>query len=622
MRISLAADLESRDGTVTKDAKVTNAVIEQKSDIEWEVIKRPGMSDLGSIRSGTAQMLAYFNSQVISVQANNADRTALPFATNSIGSVGSGTISQITRSGSTATILFSAANAPGIMVGDSITVSGCTQPEYNITATVTAVTISAGVSVSVSYTVAGAPASPATGSPVVVLNTARQFTYDDNGLGGTATGYLVIQQAAIAWRIKNDWTLTKLTDTDLPFNQNPPAYLVPGVVFMDGYFFLMDVTRRIYNSALDADPTTWAATDFITAERVSGAGVALTSSLNYVIALKEWSTEPFYDAGNATGSPLAPVDNGHTDIGCASANSVAKLHDNVFWMAKARQKGRSVYMMRGIQQKKVSTDDIDKILNADDLATVYAYGLSILGHDLYVLTLVTSNITLVYDMTAQKWTQWSSYSTGSVVGITSIIRSGTTATVTASGAHGLSDGDPVFISGAGQAAYNGYFQVQYVSATVFTIQVVGSPATPATGSISMANFTESYWKFTKYVNANGRDVFLHESDGHLYEMLTSSYFDAANPINCFNRTTRLDGGNLDMKKMGAIAVVGDRLSDTIMVRWSDDDSTSFSAYANIDLSKDQPRRRRCGSFRRRSLETRYLGNNPLRLTSLELEISK
>lgn len=68
--------------------------------------------------------------------------------------------------------------------------------------------------------------------------------------------------------------------------------------------------------------------------------------------------------------------------------------------------------------------------------------------------------------------------------VTSITRSGTTATVTVSGGHGLSDGQWATIAGADQSDYNGRFLVTYVSSTAFTVQVANSPATPATGTIT------------------------------------------------------------------------------------------------------------------------------------------
>lgn len=69
--------------------------------------------------------------------------------------------------------------------------------------------------------------------------------------------------------------------------------------------------------------------------------------------------------------------------------------------------------------------------------------------------------------------------------IVSITRASTTATVTTGVAHGLAANDTVVISGAAVAAYNGLITVVATpSGTTFTYTVAGSPASPATGSIS------------------------------------------------------------------------------------------------------------------------------------------
>lgn len=66
----------------------------------------------------------------------------------------------------------------------------------------------------------------------------------------------------------------------------------------------------------------------------------------------------------------------------------------------------------------------------------------------------------------------------------SVTRVGTTATATTSTPHKLATGMSTTISGADQAAYNGTFPVTVTGANIFTYQVVGAPATPATGTIS------------------------------------------------------------------------------------------------------------------------------------------
>lgn len=68
-----------------------------------------------------------------------------------------------------------------------------------------------------------------------------------------------------------------------------------------------------------------------------------------------------------------------------------------------------------------------------------------------------------------------------------ITRSSTTATVTVpSGTAGWAVGNTVNISGAAQPQYNGNQVILALTSTTFTFTVAGSPATPATGSITAA----------------------------------------------------------------------------------------------------------------------------------------
>lgn len=68
--------------------------------------------------------------------------------------------------------------------------------------------------------------------------------------------------------------------------------------------------------------------------------------------------------------------------------------------------------------------------------------------------------------------------------VTSITRSSSTATVTTTDDHGLSSNQWVKIEGAAETEYNGIFQVTVTGLDTFTYTVSGSPATPATGTIT------------------------------------------------------------------------------------------------------------------------------------------
>jgi len=508
------------------------------------------------------------------------------------GLVTSPTISSITCSSNIATVTTSAAHH--YSTNKYITISGATPIVYNGPIFITVLSTT-----TFSYTLPGIPADPISPATGVI----------------TAGDAALIIGASFAYTVANA-PATPATGT---ITASGGRNTVPGIAYINGYFVVMDVNGVVYNSAID-NPTSWGALDYTAADAEPGDGKCLAKSLNYIVAFKEWSTEFFYDAKNATGSPFSPVENGFTLIGCASGYSVANLDGALVWVAQARQRGRSVYTMLGTQQQRVSTPDIERILNVDDLATVYAYGLKISGHPFYVLTLVTSNITLVYDPSSQHWYQWTSLTLGSSKSVTSITLVGTTATVVTSTAHGLVDGDPVKISGAVQTGYNGIWQIQYVDATTFTIEVAAGLTTPATGTILAYPYTETYYKFTKYADCAGVDLMLHESDGHLYNILPTVYQDNGIPINRTVRSQNIDGGTFKVKTMSRISLTTEAADDTAMIRWSDDDYATNRPYRIIDLNAQKPMVRRCGAFVQRSIEVKHIGNTAPVWDELELEI--
>lgn len=491
---------------------------------------------------------------------NNSTATATAITDIDYPGYHSYSVSSLTSASTTATATTSAAH--GLAVNDSVTIAGASPSAYNGTYTVATVADSTHFT----YTFAGGT-SPATGTITAV--------------GGKQT--------------------------------------VPGIVFIDGYFAVMDTNATIRTSNLNDAPA-WTALDFITAQIEPGAGKALAKTQNYVIAFKEWSTEFFYNAGNAVGSPLSPVGNGFNLIGCASGASVTNLDGILFWVSQTRQKGRGIHVMQGLEAAQVSTPDIERILNLSSLATVHSYGLKIAGHTFYVLTLVDQNITLVYDMASKSWAQWSSLTLGTPVSVSSITLSGTTATVTTAAAHNLNDGDPVLIAGANQAAYNGIKVISYIDSTHYTFETTAGTTTPATGTITSTPYTETYFKFTKYINALGKDLLQHESNGSLCELTESTYQDVGIPVNVLIRTGELDGGDTLLKRYNSLEIIANKVSGTAYARYSGDDYTTFSKYRPVDLSADRAKINRLGADRRRSFDIRYLGNTSLQAGAMDLDV--
>jgi hypothetical protein len=92
---------------------------------------------------------------------------------------------------------------------------------------------------------------------------------------------------------------------------------------------------------------------------------------------------------------------------------------------------------------------------------------------------------LAISYTGRTATSGEGYLTGIPPGkiVSTLTRTAQIATVTTSTAHGFSTGQRVTMVGALQVEYRGAFVITVTSATTFTFPVLGSPATPATGSI-------------------------------------------------------------------------------------------------------------------------------------------
>lgn len=187
-----------------------------------------------------------------------------------------------------------------------------------------------------------------------------------------------------------------------------PSPFVKGWAYLNGAVYVMNPQAVIWGSAINSvdQPGDWDPLNFISAQIEPDPGVALSKQLVYVIAFNTTSTEVFFDAGNATGSPLGSVPGSKISFGCVSADSVQSSDTKIFWLATSAEGGRQIAMIEGLAVTIVSTDSIDRLLEAADVTTVYSFVAKLNGHQFYVITFKESNLTLAYDAKEELWHQW------------------------------------------------------------------------------------------------------------------------------------------------------------------------------------------------------------------------
>lgn len=234
------------------------------------------------------------------------------------------------------------------------------------------------------------------------LTTQAAGTYNFYSQGGRGTYQVSISQTVSSTTITG--ALASLATASASLNSFPDNP-VPGLVYLDGYVFVMDSTGTIWQSD-NENPKSWGALNDIRANNEPDAGKGLAKHLNYVVAFKEWTTDFLYDAGNPTGSVLALNLPAHLELGCADGDTIQQFENTVLWMATTINGNRSIAMLEGLAAKVISTKAVENFLNASNLTGVYSWAYKVPGHTFYGLVLTDQDITLVYDLNEQEWHQW------------------------------------------------------------------------------------------------------------------------------------------------------------------------------------------------------------------------
>lgn len=186
-----------------------------------------------------------------------------------------------------------------------------------------------------------------------------------------------------------------------------PSPHIPTPKFIDGYMMLpLADSLDIYNSDTD-NIYGWGGSNFVSAEMWPDNVIGLARQNNQVLAFGTYSSEFFYDAGNASGSPFARNEGTVLQVGCAAPYAVYENERFCIFIGQSEGGGRAVWLIEGFSPKKVSTEAVERVLDGAGagISTAKGYGLRSKGHLLFIINL--STCTLVYDVEEKVWHEWS-----------------------------------------------------------------------------------------------------------------------------------------------------------------------------------------------------------------------
>ena len=292
-----------------------------------------------------------------------------------------------------------ATGGTGYAVNDTITVLGGVYGSSPATYTVS--TISAGVVTGLTQTFAGQytstptnPASTSTNGSGTGLTLNLTF-----GTGSGSTGNYVVS---------NSQTVSSETMYLLNFSVLPSS---------DGAFTGASIVDIVDNYFVYNRPSTqqWAASNLLSpityglsyASKFTGPDnlVSLVCDHGQVYLLGEQTSEVWADQGTF---PFAfqRIPGSSSQHGLAAANSIARLGNSFAYVAKNNRGQAEIVIMNGYFPQRISTHAVENTLVNESISDAIAYTYQLEGHECYVVTFPSLDITWVYDITTQLWHKW------------------------------------------------------------------------------------------------------------------------------------------------------------------------------------------------------------------------
>jgi hypothetical protein len=184
------------------------------------------------------------------------------------------------------------------------------------------------------------------------------------------------------------------------------------VSYLDGYFvFNQPDSQSIWVTQLfdgsSVDPL-----DFASAEGDPDNVVGLIADHRELWVFGTNTVEVWYNSG-ATDFPLQRIQGAFNEIGCASAYSIAKMDNGLFWLARDDRGDGMVYRANGYTGQRISTHAVEwQIQQYGDISDAIGYTYQQDGHSFYVLVFPSANTTWVYDVATQAWHERAGWNNG------------------------------------------------------------------------------------------------------------------------------------------------------------------------------------------------------------------
>ena len=327
-----------------------------------------------------------------------ASGTLYPGQTIQSAGVTAGTI--ITTLGSGTVLSQTIATAgTNYAVNDTVTVLGGVYGTTPATYTVSSVTAGAvtGLTLTNAGTYTSVPANPAStssnGSGTGLTLTLTTGT----GTGGTGT-YVLNNSQTVSSETMYALNFSVLPSTDGAFSGANTVDIV------DNYFVYNKPNTQQWGASNPLSPISQGLS-FSSKDGAPDNLVSLIVDHREVYLLGEASSEVWVDVGTFP-FPFQRIPGTSTQHGIAAKASVYRLGNSFAYLSRNNRGQAQIMQMNGYMPTRISTHAVEQSLLNQYVDDAYAWTYQQEGHECYVISFPTLDLTWVYDLSTQMWHKW------------------------------------------------------------------------------------------------------------------------------------------------------------------------------------------------------------------------
>lgn len=410
--------------------------------------------------------------------------------------------------------------------------------------------------------------------------TGKALHFSETILSGTS--YILIRSSdGTAWYYSPGGAPTLISDGDFVTT----GTTISAFTELDGYVFYAAADGFLYNSDLNSI-TAYTATNKIAVNMQPDTPLAVFKHRNLIGVSGTASTEFFYNAGNASGSPLSRAEQHFKLIGIQNQRSLTRLGDDIYFASSSREGDVKIMRLRDMSIQPVSTPHIDRLLGTS----------SAFGSDMHLSGF-----------------QLGGYSYVAVVVLSSAATEPSYLLMESDDNLLLENGDDIILDADTTAAtglshiciYNVDLNIWCEWDTTVMTYIRGAGAGSLNQIIATSRLSTSGKIYL--MNPSG-DGAIFADDGTNYDMQV--------------RTSQLDHGTGRRKFINSVRLACDKFEGTALLEANDHDydSTKWVTLGSFDGTQNEPILYRCGSYTgHRAYRLTYSEPSAFRVSALEID---